>query len=87
MSNNHPDAFSEARNIAPWAPKGERHIGNTAVHVVTEDSDGGYRVYRRFASTPVCLSIHGTPTRAFEAAEAADAITFRGRAALRGEIV
>ncbi len=68
-------------NCGPWCPPGERYIGKTIEHVITEDDNGCFRVHH--PATNVCLSLHGTPLRAFVAAERADEIASRSRAAVR----
>lgn len=67
-------------NCGPWCPPRERYIGKTVEHVITEDENGCYRVHH--PQTNTCLSLHGTPVRAFEAAERADVVMARSRAAL-----
>lgn len=64
-------------NCGPWCPPGELYIGRTEEHVITEDSNGIYRVHH--PGTKICLSLHETPHFAFRAAEAADRQMQRGR--------
>lgn len=69
-------------NCGPWRASGERYIGKTAEHIVTEDGNGYFRVHHPRTNT--CLSLHGTPVKAFQEAEHADAVAIRGRKAVFG---